>query len=201
MALARAYRDVPGLTEIYVADLDRIMHGGALSGTVAPLLAVGVPCMVDAGLSAIDDAVAALGAGVARVVVGLETLSSFHSLDQVIRVVGAERVVFSLDLRGAHAVARPGAEFAHLAPVELTRRAVESGACAVLLLDLARVGQATGPALPLVLQVRSAFPDIELLVGGGIRGSSDLAALAAAGCDGALVGTALHDGRITAGPK
>jgi phosphoribosylformimino-5-aminoimidazole carboxamide ribotide isomerase len=37
-----------------------------------------------------------------------------------------------------------------------------------------------------------------LLAGGGVRGYEDLARLADAGCDGALVATALHDGRLCA---
>ncbi len=40
--------------------------------------------------------------------------------------------------------------------------------------------------------VRQAIPDVTLLVGGGIRGVDDLRDLAAVGCDGVLVATALH---------
>jgi phosphoribosylformimino-5-aminoimidazole carboxamide ribotide isomerase len=39
---------------------------------------------------------------------------------------------------------------------------------------------------------------VTLLAGGGVRDVEDLRALAARGCDGALVATALHDGRIGA---
>jgi uncharacterized protein related to proFAR isomerase len=44
--------------------------------------------------------------------------------------------------------------------------------------------------------VRRRLPRLRLLAGGGIAGAEDLARLAAAGCDGALVATALHTGRI-----
>jgi phosphoribosylformimino-5-aminoimidazole carboxamide ribotide isomerase len=37
-----------------------------------------------------------------------------------------------------------------------------------------------------------------LLAGGGVRGLKDLESLAGCGCDGALVATALHDGRLGA---
>jgi len=39
-------------------------------------------------------------------------------------------------------------------------------------------------------------PGVELIVGGGVRGPSDLAALEKAGCDAVLVATALYDGRL-----
>jgi uncharacterized protein related to proFAR isomerase len=35
-----------------------------------------------------------------------------------------------------------------------------------------------------------------VLAGGGVRGPDDLSALAAAGCDGALIATALHTGAV-----
>jgi phosphoribosylformimino-5-aminoimidazole carboxamide ribotide isomerase len=46
--------------------------------------------------------------------------------------------------------------------------------------------------------VREAVADMTLVAGGGVRGVDDLARLADTGCDGALVATALHDGRIRA---
>jgi phosphoribosylformimino-5-aminoimidazole carboxamide ribotide isomerase len=195
-ALARAYAAVPGLTEIYVADLDSITEGAPLSPALAAVLAGGVPVMVDAGVADGGAAAAVLDAGAARVVIGLETLPSFGALERVVRAVGVERVVFSLDLRGSHAVARPGAALERLTPIQLADRAVSAGVRAVLLLDLARVGRATGPDLGLVAEVRSAYPGIEILVGGGIRGPADLEGLAAAGCDAVLLGTALHDGSL-----
>jgi uncharacterized protein related to proFAR isomerase len=41
------------------------------------------------------------------------------------------------------------------------------------------------------------LPTAEVLIGGGVRNPSDLAALAAEGFHGALVATALHRGIIT----
>ena len=67
---------------------------------------------------------------------------------------------------------------------------------AILMLDLARVGSGLGVHLDLVAALRHAHPGIELLAGGGIGSARDLDRLADAGCDGALVATALHDGRL-----
>jgi uncharacterized protein related to proFAR isomerase len=38
---------------------------------------------------------------------------------------------------------------------------------------------------------------VDLIAGGGVRGLDDLKALADAGCDAALVASALHDGRLS----
>jgi phosphoribosylformimino-5-aminoimidazole carboxamide ribotide isomerase len=191
-ALARGYRDILGLASIYVADLDAI--AGQSMQDLTGILACGLPLMVDAGVTTETDAERALTLGVARVVVGLETLASFEDLARIVRRVGAERVVFSLDLCDAQPVTQPAASFGGLVPLALARLAVRAGASAVLLLDLARVGRLVGADMALVRALRASLPHIELIVGGGVRGHADLKQLAHAGCDAALVGTALHEG-------
>jgi phosphoribosylformimino-5-aminoimidazole carboxamide ribotide isomerase len=68
----------------------------------------------------------------------------------------------------------------------------------VAVLDLARVGAGDGLDTHLIARVRNAAPGVSLLAGGGVRGLDDLMRLADAGCDGALVATALHNGRLGA---
>jgi phosphoribosylformimino-5-aminoimidazole carboxamide ribotide isomerase len=77
-------------------------------------------------------------------------------------------------------------------------RAANAGVGAVIVLDLARVGTGAGLDFALIARVRESTPGQMLLAGGGVRGYEDLARLADAGCDGALVATALHDGRLCA---
>ena len=77
--------------------------------------------------------------------------------------------------------------------------AVTAGARALLALDLARIGTGRGVDLALVRALATVGTgEIELLAGGGIGSVYDLRQLAAAGCHGALVASALHDGRIDA---
>ncbi len=192
MALARAYRERLGLPEIYVADLDRITKGGPLSETVASIAAVGVPLMVDAGITSVTSAAAVLATGARRVVVGLETLTSLEELASIVEAVGPSRVVFSLDVRGEQAITRPAGALTGVEPVAVAREATSCGIRSVVVLDLARVGRSGGPRMSLVEQVRGACPDVELIAGGGVRDRKDIDRLAAIGCDAALVGTALH---------
>src|SRR2546430_12004169 len=68
-----------------------------------------------------------------------------------------------------------------------------------MVLDLARVGSGRGVDCVLLEALRRAHPHVDLLAGGGIGTARDLERLADAGLDGALVATALHDGRIRRG--
>ena len=195
-ALARAYTERLGLSELYVADLDAILGRTPQDAVAAELAALGPRLWLDAGVSSPAAARRALDLGAARVVVGLETLPSFDALGLICDAVGGDRIVFSLDLRdGEPIVARsdiPPGEPAHL----VASRAADTGVAAVTVIDLARVGTGLGLDFELIARVRAAAPKPTVLAGGGVRGLEDLARLADAGCDGALVATALQDGRL-----
>jgi phosphoribosylformimino-5-aminoimidazole carboxamide ribotide isomerase len=195
LALARAFRERLGCDECYVADLDAIAGAAPQAALVRSITRLGVRVLLDSGVADPARAQRAVADGVARVVVGLETLPGFAALRAIAAAIGSRRIVFSLDLRGGEPILAAGASH-RAAPLELAEAAVRAGAPALIVLDLARVGNGLGPDRALVAELRRAHPQLELLVGGGVGSRRDLERLADAGCDGALVGTALHDGRL-----
>ena len=199
LALARAFRDVLGCDECYVADLDAITGGVVQHALLGQLAALGCRLLVDAGVADPRGARALAAAGAARVVVGLETLPSFAALEAVVRALGAERVVFSLDLVHGAPLSRSRAlgGSTALTPLALAGAAVEAGAGGILVLDLARVGGGRGVDPGLVAALRRAHPDAELLAGGGVASRRELERLADLGLDGVLVATALHTSGLT----
>jgi len=117
-------------------------------------------------------------------------------LGEVVAAVGSARTAFSLDMRGGVPLGSVGEV---RDPAALAVRAVELGASAVIVLDLARVGASVGIDRSVVSAVRRAVPHVELVIGGGIRHARDVAEAARLGCDGVLVGTALHAGTLSGG--
>ncbi len=197
MTLARAYLEHFGLSDLYVADLDAILGRPLQTASLHALADLGLTLWADTGVRSVDDARAAQEAGAARIVVGLETLPSFEVLDAIGAALGGDKVAFSLDLRdGAPIVAEPALARGRTA-VDLAREAVGHGAGTLIVLDLARVGMGTGVDVSLVTDIRNAVPHAGLFAGGGVRGVDDLVLLASAGCDGALVASALLEGRLT----
>lgn len=195
-ALARRYIDRFGLSSLYVADLDAIEHDTPQRAAVRRIAAVGVTVWLDAAIASLDDAQRALVCGASRLIVGLETLPSFEVLESIVKAVGRERVVFSLDLRDGQPIATTP-ELAQQSPQDLAARAADAGVSAMLMLDLARVGSASGVDLELLARIRSGVSAVPLYAGGGVRSVGDVEQLRRVGCDGALVATALLDGRIT----
>jgi phosphoribosylformimino-5-aminoimidazole carboxamide ribotide isomerase len=63
-------------------------------------------------------------------------------------------------------------------------------------LTLARVSSGAGPDVDRLAAVRAIASGRRIYAAGGVRDGADLTALAGAGIAGALVATALHDGRL-----
>lgn len=203
LALIQAYRDILAARECYVADLDAIQGGEIQRGALRDLARAGASCglLVDAGISDAGAALQVLALGADRVVVGLETLRTFDDLASIVVAATPERVVFSLDLRLGRPMLHPAnraAGGAEPAPVSLAARAVAAGVKTLLVLDVGRVGTGGGVDLELMEALRRAFPSVRLLAGGGIGGRRDLDLIRVTGCDGVLVATAIHTGRIGA---
>jgi phosphoribosylformimino-5-aminoimidazole carboxamide ribotide isomerase len=199
LALARAYVDRLGVTELYAADLEAILGRASQDALVGAVAALGAPLWLDAGVSSTQRARHSLGLGAARVVVGLETLASYEALGEICAALDGGRVAFSLDLRDGEPVVVASGDIPLREPAHVVAsRAANAGVGAVIVLDLARVGTGAGLDFALIARVRESTPGQMLLAGGGVRGYEDLARLADAGCDGALVATALHDGRLCA---
>jgi len=193
VTIAHGYLTQLGVGELYVADLDAILGRAPNDGIVMTLATIGTRLWLDSGVSSIDRAERAIACGATRVVVGLETLGSFSALSEICRTVDGQRVAFSLDLKNGVPVA-PLIPSEH--PETMVARAADAGVRSILVIDLARVGTGCGVDVAMLARLRKAVPNVILIAGGGVRGLEDLRQLAEMGCDGALVATALHDGRL-----
>jgi phosphoribosylformimino-5-aminoimidazole carboxamide ribotide isomerase len=199
LEVARAFRDRLALTELYLADLDAIGGLPAALGVYTALRTLGCRLWVDAGVREADMALPVAAAGVERLVIGLETVHGPEVLASLCRVLGGERVVFSLDLHDG----KPLGDSKHWQgadPWSIAAQAVDTGIGTLIVLDLARVGGGGGTGTEnLCARLAAAYPEVAIIAGGGIRGLADVRALRQRAVSGVLVSSALHDGRL--GPQ
>jgi phosphoribosylformimino-5-aminoimidazole carboxamide ribotide isomerase len=183
--LARAFAEA-GARRIHLVDLD-----GARTGRVRPELAGEVAAAIapaalqaSGGIRSLDDARALLEAGAGRVVVGTAAFPDPAPWTEL-----GERLVIALDVRDGQVRAAGWTEATGLTVDEAARRCVEAGIMRVLCTAIDRDGTLSGPDLELVHRV--AATGLAVLAAGGIRSPDDIAALAGAGAEAAVVGRAL----------
>ena len=198
----QAFRARFGFRVFYIADLDALQGSGVQWALLASLCQPNIDLWVDAGVTSANsarrmaDLLFASSCG-SQLIIAAETLRSLRDFDEVVAAIGPERVVFSLDLvRGK--VRGQGEGVVAAEPVDLIRRVAALGVRQTIVLDVAGVGLRGGvTTLDLCRTLKIEFPEVALYSGGGVRSRKDLVQLQDAGCAGALVATALHDGALT----
>lgn len=199
--VARGLRDAFSFRTCYLADLDAIAGGEPSWKLYDETIAAGFTPWIDAGISSVDRAgriaeFFPFGAPQGRVIVGLESVPDVATLAGIGRRIGWSRLVFSLDLKHGAPLA-PSFSWAGQTPEQIAEAALTLGVKSLIVLDLAAVGVGQGvPTLALCRRLKSRYPNLELITGGGVRDIADVRHVCESGCDAVLVASALHDGRI-----
>ena len=171
---------------VYVADLDAIEGVGDNRPVLARLKAAfpDVGLWVDAGFRSAGAVCGFVASGLGDAVLGSESLEGLEPLAALKADPAWKRVILSLDFRERF-----------VGPQELPDR-TDLWPDRIVAMTLARVGSGEGPDWNRLAEIRRAKPQARLFAAGGVRDGNDLKELASRGSAGALVATALHDGRI-----
>ena len=176
-----------GAERLHLVDLDGAFSGAPSIDLVELVVAAGrVPLQVGGGYRSLEAIAAALDAGADRVMVGTAALTPGFVEDAVARF--RQSLVVAVDVRDGRVAVEGWTEVSELTPGELAARCAALGVARLLVTSAARDGSLAGPDLALVGEVLAA---------GGIASLDDLRALRDAGCEGAVVGSALLAGRFT----
>jgi phosphoribosylformimino-5-aminoimidazole carboxamide ribotide isomerase len=186
-AIAEALLSLTQSRALYIADLDAIEGRGAHAEIIAALAErwPGIELWVDQGIAVPAAALALARSGVVPVL-GSESLADAETAKEILARLGPERLVLSLDYRSERFLGPPALEI---------ESALWPGR--VLIMCLSRVGTNAGPDLARLERTRSRAGHRRLFAAGGLRDLADIHRLAAAGMAGALVATALHEGRLS----
>ncbi|MFL6067585.1 MAG: HisA/HisF-related TIM barrel protein, partial [Gaiellaceae bacterium] len=178
-------------------DLDGARAGRIRSDVVQAIVeaAAPVPVQASGGVRSVADAEALVEAGADRVVVGT---AAWTLLDELVASLG-ERLVVAIDVRDGVVHARGWTE-GSLDVDEAIRRCVAAGAPRLLCTAIKRDGTMQGPDIDLVRHVAESS-GLPVLAAGGVRSDEDVAALAEAGAEGAIVGRAVLEGRLSLRPR
>lgn len=171
---------------LYIADLDAIEGRGDNRSAIH---AIGecfptLELWIDPGLRHASEAPRWRDQKNLRLVAGSESLAS---MDELRALNASTDCILSLDFQDARFLGDPALlETCALWPSR------------VIAMTLARVGGDAGPDITQLSEIIARAGSREVYGAGGVRTADDLATLATTGAAGALLSSALHDGRLTA---
>jgi len=201
-SIARAFIGRFGFETVYVADLDAIEGRSPNLESWSAIHGCGLKMWLDAGVgtaksySRVRELLESRNID-AKVIIGLECWKDPDEDGWLVERARSQAVMFSLDLKNGAPLHRIN-QWRNRSAIEIARSAHAKGFFDMIVLDLADVGVSQGPqTLALCKQMIAELHPLRVTAGGGVRGMADLEVLADAGCDAALVASALHDGRLT----
>jgi phosphoribosylformimino-5-aminoimidazole carboxamide ribotide isomerase len=185
-----------GAQWLHVVDLDGARDGvRANAATIARLLAaVEIPVQVGGGIRSVDTARQLLDDGAQRVVVGTRAAEAPEALAEWIDALGAERIVVGVDARDGRVATHGWTTLTDVGVVEVCTKLAGLGVQRVVYTDVGRDGLLGGPNVDVTGEVARV---IRVIGSGGVSTVDHLRALAQIGAEGAIIGKALYEGRLT----
>jgi len=193
-----------GAAWVHIVDLDGAEAGRAVQhGLIGDLAASSaVKIQSGGGVRSEADVERLLEAGVSRVVVGSLAVTKSDEVLAWLERFGSERITLALDVKYEDGVPVPALKgWTQSAGVDLwsvLERYPSNLLTHVLMTDVGRDGALTGPNLDLLGEALQRRPELKLQASGGVAALDDLIAARDLGCDGAIVGRAIYEGRFTA---
>jgi phosphoribosylformimino-5-aminoimidazole carboxamide ribotide isomerase len=189
-----------GATRLHLVDLDGAREGKPVQADLLAQLVqtAGVPCQVAGGMRDDHSVAAALEAGADRVVLGTRLIGDPAWARSLVARHGSERIVAALDVQDDEAHGDGWVSGGTRRPLDVALSELsQAGVSLFVVTAISRDGLLGGPDLELLGSVARVVGPAAVIASGGIASVADLQELAAAGYAGAILGSALYEGRIS----
>jgi phosphoribosylformimino-5-aminoimidazole carboxamide ribotide isomerase len=158
-----------------------------------------IPVQFGGGLRSLENIAQVIDLGVSRAVLGTIAVEAPESLDQALRLFGADRIAVGIDARDGQVLTRGWEREGKLSALELAKDVAAIGIERVVYTDVSRDGMLTGVNVEQTSAIARAS-GLKVTASGGISSLADIARLKdtkESGIDSVIIGKALYEVRFT----
>lgn len=214
LEVARAYED-SGIEYLHLVDLDGARSSHIVNHRILEEIAGKTGLKVDfgGGLKSGEDVRIAFESGANQITGGSIAATAPDEFLSWLRIYGSDRVILGADVREGFIAVSGWQQETGKKLIPFVSGYQKEGIKYVICTDIGMDGMLEGPSLDLYKELlfktrvietivgMSGVEDIEsngicLIASGGVSCSEDLLALERMGCEGAIIGKALYEGRI-----
>lgn len=196
--VARTFQDA-GLRFLHVVDLDGAKAGKVTNWQVIEDITRNTKLAVDfgGGIKTEEDIIRLFESGVRQVNVGSIAVKNPAVVAEWISRFGPDRIILSADVKDEKIAIGGWMENSSISIGDFISDYSARGIRYVTCTDIGKDGMLQGPNHALYTKIIERFPDVALIASGGVSELSDLLSLGSIGVDGAIVGKAIYEGKIT----
>lgn len=193
---AERWRD-EGAGKLHIIDLDAAFSIGDNRSVIAEIAKnVSRPIQVGGGIRSYKVAEDLLKTGAAQVILGSLAFSDPTAITKIQGRFGPDSVIVALDNQDGRIMVDGWQTTTAMTVDDALDKYVKLGVQTYLITSIAQDGMLTGPDLQ-TLNAATMVPNVKVIAAGGIGTIGDLSALKEVGCEGAVIGKALYEGRFT----
>jgi phosphoribosylformimino-5-aminoimidazole carboxamide ribotide isomerase len=186
-----------GARHLHIVDLEGARDGLPvnLPGVQDILAAVHIECELGGGIRDEQSIEELLGFGLRRLVIGTSALTDPEWFRQSCRKFPGQ-LVLGIDARNGRVATDGWLHTSDVTAIELAQQFCSEPLAAIIYTDIATDGMMSGPNLRAMTEMQAAV-NVPVIASGGVTTADDVAALAATGLAGCIIGRALYEGTLT----
>jgi phosphoribosylformimino-5-aminoimidazole carboxamide ribotide isomerase len=188
-----------GLQYLHVVDLDGAKAGTTKQLKVIEAIAKATPMKVDVGggITSIAIAKKVLATGVAQINISSLAIKQPNIFIDMLQTFGPEKIILSADVLDEIIKISGWQIDGSISIYQCIEQYLPHGLQYVCCTDISKDGTLQGPSIDLYKKIFEKFTNIKLIASGGIASIKDVTTLAAMPFDGAIIGKAIYENKIT----
>lgn len=198
LEVAKSFQD-HGVEYLHLVDLDGAKSQGIVNHKVLETLATKTNLKIDfgGGLKTDQDLKIAFESGAKQITGGSIAVKDPQRFLSWIKSYGAHKIILGADAANEKIAISGWLETSTEDLIPYVANYMTKGISDVICTDISKDGMLEGPSIALYEKMIRELKDIKLIASGGVAKLQDLYDLSAVGCDGAIVGKAIYEDRIS----
>jgi phosphoribosylformimino-5-aminoimidazole carboxamide ribotide isomerase len=188
-----------GIQFLHLVDLDGAKQNRIINYKILEKISSQTNLIIDfgGGLKSEEDIKIAFENGAKQVTLGSVAVKNPELFLKSLEKYGSEKIILGADARKEKIAVSGWLEESQTNIYDFIKEKTESGIQYVISTDIDKDGMLEGPSFDLYEKIIGENPNIKLIASGGITSTNDLVQLKSLGCEGAIIGKALYENRIT----
>ena len=190
--------EVAGITRLHLVDLDGAKAGSIINLKVLEAVAAATGLVIDfgGGVKNITDVSNIFNAGASIVTIGSLAVKHPEILEEWLMEFGTDKFLIGADVLDGNIKISGWLQDGGINIFDFIGKMLSLGVTNIFCTDISKDGAMEGPSLALYQQIMAEHPEVNLIASGGVSNIEDVLALRAIGCQGAIIGKAIYEGKV-----
>jgi len=196
--IAKNFED-NGIQFLHLVDLDGAKENRIINYKSLEQISSKTSLIIDfgGGLKSEEDIKIAFESGAKQVTLGSVAVKNPELFLETLEKYGKEKIILGADAKKEKIAVSGWLEESEMNIYDFIKEKTEDGIQYIISTDIDKDGMLEGPSFDLYEKIIAENPDIKLIASGGITSTNNLVQLNSISCEGAIIGKALYENRIT----